>query len=316
MPYDLHMHSTASDGTDAPGSLARLVKDAGLSGFALTDHDTTAGLAEAAKAAKRLRIKFIPGIELSADPASIAPPEATPEATGTSADTGGKAPAVGTLHILGYHVRHDDPGLAHLGEQLRATRSKRNPEVVDKLQQLGVKIAYEEVLAVAGVPESAWGDPQAIDATGVIVGRPHIAQVLITKGYVKSVHEAFAKYIGFGGAAHTRKDRLSAKEAIEAIHAAGGAAVLAHPVQLRLPEDLLEHAVARLSDLGLDGIETRHSDHSPSDTEQFANYAERFGLVTTGGSDYHGSRKHVALGSVTAAENEAERLAEAAKRHA
>ncbi|XAL98063.1 PHP domain-containing protein [Phycisphaeraceae bacterium D3-23] len=307
MPYDLHMHSTASDGTDAPGDLARLVKDAGLAGFALTDHDTTSGLADAAAAAKRLRLKFVPGIELSADPGSIAPPEAG----GVASDT----PGVGTLHILGYHVRHDDAGLARLGERLRATRAKRNPEVVEKLQQLGVKIEYDEVLAAAGVPESAWGDAAAIDATGVIVGRPHIAQVLIAKGYVRSIHEAFAKYIGFGGAAHTRKDRLSAAEAIAAIHAAGGAAVLAHPVQLRLAEDLLEHAVARLADLGLDGIETRHSDHGPGDTEQFTDYAERFGLVTTGGSDYHGSRKHVALGSVTVTGEDAERLEAAAARH-
>ena len=301
MPYDLHMHSTASDGTDAPGSLARLVKDAGLAGFALTDHDTTAGLAAAAKAAKRLRIGFVPGIELSADPGSVAPPEA-------GGDAAGKSPSVGTLHILGYHVRHDDEGLAALGEQLRATRAKRNPEVVDKLQTLGVKIEYEEVLAAAGVPDSVWGDDAAIDATGVIVGRPHIAQVLISKGYVKSVHEAFAKYIGFGGAAHTRKDRLSATDAIDAIHAAGGAAVLAHPVQLRLAEELLEHAVARLKDMGLDGIETRHSDHAPADVERFAGYAERFKLVATGGSDYHGTRKHVALGSVTVSDEVTEAL--------
>jgi len=301
MAYDLHMHSTASDGTDAPGDLARLVKDAGLAGFALTDHDTTAGLAEAAASAKRLRIGFVPGIELSADPSSVAPPDG-------GGDANNAVPAVGTLHILGYHVRHDDPGLAALGERLRATRAKRNPEVVEKLQTLGVKIAYEEVLAAAGVPEGAWGDDAAVDATGVIVGRPHIAQVLIAKGYVKSVHEAFAKYIGQGGAAHTRKDRLSAEEAIDAIHAAGGAAVLAHPVQLRLPEELLEHAVARLKDMGLDGIETRHSDHAPADVERFAGYAERFKLVATGGSDYHGTRKHVALGSVTAGDGVAQEL--------
>lgn len=303
MAYDLHMHSTASDGTDAPGDLARLVKDAGLAGFALTDHDTTAGLAAAAQAAKRLRIGFVPGIELSADPSSVAPPH--PEDGG---DTKNAAPAVGTLHILGYHVHHDDPGLAALGERLRATRAKRNPEVVEKLQTLGVKIAYEEVLASAGVPEGAWGDDAAVDATGVIVGRPHIAQVLIAKGYVKSVHEAFAKYIGQGGAAHTRKDRLSAEEAIDAIHAAGGVAVLAHPVQLRLPEELLEHTVARLKDMGLDGIETRHSDHAPADVERFTAYAQRFNLVATGGSDYHGTRKHVALGSVRVGDGVAQEL--------
>lgn len=306
MTYDLHMHSTASDGTDAPEDLARLAKDAGLAGFALTDHDTTSGLAIAAKAAKRLRITFIPGIELSADPGSIAPPDEINEDT----------PRTGTLHLLGYHINHEDTGLLALGVRLREVRAQRNPEVIERLQSLGVKIEYEEVLAEAGVPEHAWNDAQALDATGIIIGRPHIAQVLIAKGYVKSIHEAFGKYLGFGGAAHVRKDRLSAEEAINAIHAAGGAAVIAHPVQLRLPEDQLEYALAKLTDIGLDGIEIKHSDHTPADVERFSQYAQRFNLITTGGSDYHGSRKHVTLGSVNVEDDVVTRLADAAARYA
>lgn len=263
---DLHMHSTASDGTDAPESLPALAKAAGLSAFALTDHDTTAGLQACAEAAKRLRIAFVPGIELSA----------SPQLDADSADA-----AMGTMHILGYYIRHDDPQLAEIQNWLREAREQRNPQIVEQLNKLGVKIDYEQVVEAAD---------------GGIVGRPHIAQVMVAKGYVKSMHEAFARYIGEGAAAHVRKDRLSPAKAIEAIHHAGGLAVLAHPVQLKLETpNQLEHIVARLTDLGLDGIEIYHSDHRPQDTQHFTQLANRFNLLTTGGSDYHGSRKTVKL---------------------
>ncbi len=265
---DLHMHSTASDGTDAPERLPRLVRDAGLSGFALTDHDTTEGLAACAKAAKRLKLRFIPGIELSANP---------------EIDAGRDDPPRGTMHILGYGVLHDDARLAEIQAWLRDARDQRNPRMVERLNALGVRIDYEEVVEAAD---------------GGIVGRPHIAQVMVRKGYVKSVHEAFARYIGEGQAAFTRKDRLSAADAIAAIQGAGGLAVLAHPVQLRLPDhEALVHVVKRLKDLGLAGIEARHSDHTPAEVERFTELADRYRLLTTGGSDYHGSRKSIALGA-------------------
>lgn len=271
MYCDLHAHSTASDGTDAPGDLPRLAKAAGLKAIALTDHDTTAGLAEFLAAAKKARIKAVPGIELSADPSVL---HAEPD----------KVARLGTLHILGYFI---DPESAHLAEieaRLREARAQRNPEMIERLKELGMNIDYEEVIEAAG-------------GAGGIVGRPHIGQVMMRKGYVKSIHEAFTRYIGQGGEAYVRKDRLSAEEAINAIHEAEGLAVLAHPTQLGIDHaDELEHAVAKLKNLGLDGIETRHSDHEPRDTERFMKLAEKLNLLTTGGSDYHGSRKTVELG--------------------
>jgi hypothetical protein len=291
---DLHAHSTASDGTDAPADLARLAKDAGLGCFALTDHDTTAGLVEAAAGAKKHKLTFIPGIELSASP-NLDRPSLTDEPE----DAGLR----GNVHILGYHIRHDAPDLARIAQQQREAREQRNPAMIEKLQALGVRIEYEEVLAAAGA--------EAHDGGGS-VGRPHIAQVMLSKGYVKSIHEAFAKYLGVGGAAYTRRDRLSAGEAIDAIHAAGGAAVLAHPVQMALDKAGIEHAIARLAAIGLDGVETLHSDHEPADTQFLTALADRFDLITTGGSDYHGSRKTIRLGSVLAPEDALERLAEAA----
>jgi len=290
MHCDLHTHSTASDGTDSPGDLPRLAKQAGLSAIALTDHDTTDGLPEFLAAAKRAKIKAVPGIELSADSAvlhdGVKPGEAVR----------------GTLHILGYFIRHDAPHLADIQARLREARDARNPEMIDKLKALGMKIEYDEVIAAAG---------------GNIVGRPHIGQVLMQKGYVKSIHEAFAKYLGRTGGAHVRKDRLSAEEAIEAIHGAKGLAVLAHPTQLGIDTPAhLEHAVAKLEKLGLDGIETRHSDHTPRDAEQFNRLAGKRGLLTTGGSDYHGSRKAVALGSQNVPLSVYEALLEASTRAA
>ena len=299
---DLHTHSTASDGTDAPGDLARLARDRGLSCFALTDHDTTAGLPEAEAAAKKLKITFIPGIELSASPnldlASGSLARARQE-DDQEAELGRR----GNLHILGYHVRHDAPELTRIARQQQEAREERNPAIIEKLQKLGVRIAYDEVLAIAGGADAS-------------VGRPHIAQVLLTKGYVKSIHEAFVKYLGIGGAAYTRRDRLSATAAIEAIHAAGGVAVLAHPVQMALDPAGVEHAVARLTTLGLDGIETRHPDHEPADVQRLTALADRYDLIPTGGSDYHGSRKAIRLGEVVCPEETLQRLAEAAAAYA
>ncbi|MEM1355899.1 MAG: PHP domain-containing protein [Planctomycetota bacterium] len=304
---DLHTHSTASDGTDAPGDLARLARDRGLSCFALTDHDTTAGLEEAAAAAKKLKVTFVPGIELSASPDL--------DAAGSGnvvrvADEDLQGPADlnrrGNLHLLGYHIRQDAPGLTRIARQQQRAREERNPAIIEKLQSLGVSIDYDEVLEAAG-------GENGTDLQGVSVGRPHIAQVLMTKGYVKSIHEAFLKYLGVGGAAYTRRDRLSAMAAIEAIHAAGGVAVLAHPVQMALDHAGVEHAVARLTTLGLDGLETRHSDHEPADVHRLTALADRYDLIPTGGSDYHGSRKAIQLGDVVCPDQTLERLARAAE---
>ncbi|MEM9881935.1 MAG: PHP domain-containing protein [Planctomycetota bacterium] len=284
---DLHLHSTASDGADAPGDLPRLCREAGLSCFALTDHDTTAGVAACAAAARRLKIDFVPGVELSANPA-----------------LDGGEPR-GTLHLLGHFVDPDHPRLAEVSARMRRTRAERNPAIITKLNELGVRITDDDLAEAAASSGGASG--------GVaMIGRPHIAQVLIEKGYVRTMHEAFTKYLGRRGAAYVRRDTLDAAEAIDVIHAAGGVVSLAHPVQLGLEDDVLEHAVSRLGAMGLDGIETRHSDHTPADVRKFNALAERFGLLTAGGSDYHGSRKTVSLNSQRVPRAVADRLREAA----
>lgn len=272
---DLHMHSTASDGTDAPFALGALAKAAGLSAIALTDHDTTAGLIAAAAGCAEAGIDFVPGIEVSADPAPILPPPANPD-----------APSSSTLHILGLFVRHDDPSLAAVSVRMEQARNHRNPAIVRKLNELGVRMGYDEVLELAASQGTA------------IIGRPHIAQVLLNKGYVKSIQDAFQRYIGSRGAAFIRRDRLHPAEAIEAIHRAGGLAILAHPVQLKcIDEDETAYAFRKLADMGIDGIESRHSDHPAALVQRYEQLAGRMNLATTGGSDYHGTRKNIALGS-------------------
>jgi predicted metal-dependent phosphoesterase TrpH len=257
---DLHCHSTASDGTFPPREVVRIAKEAGLSALALTDHDTVAGVAEAADEAAKLGVDFIPGIEISAE-----------------------YPRPGTLHMLGYGIDPANETLANLTERLIAGRMDRNQKLIDKLNELGVPITLDEVKAQAG---------------DGVMGRPHFAAVMVRKGVVSTTAEAFKLYLGQGGKAYLDKERLGPAEAIAMIHAAGGLAVLAHPVQLQKENDAqLKGELKNLVDFGLDGVEIIHSDHRESVVDKLSDWADEFGLVKTGGSDFHGSNKtHIKLG--------------------
>jgi len=258
---DLHSHSTASDGTFAPADVVRLAHQAGLVGLALTDHDTIAGLAEAAAAAESLGLAFLPGIEISAVP---------------PIDNG-------TLHILGYGIDPANAVLTEMARQLIDARDNRNPQIIAALQKLGVDITMDEALA---------------QAQGGVLGRPHIAALLLKKGVVKSIKQAFDDYLGQGGKAYYDKERLAPRDAIRRIRAAGGVPVVAHPVQLRATNDAqLERVLKDLVDLGLEGIAVLHSDHAPADVEKFERLAARYNLARTGGSDFHGTnKKDISLG--------------------
>jgi 3',5'-nucleoside bisphosphate phosphatase len=257
---DLHSHSTASDGTFAPADVVRLAKEAGLVGLALTDHDTIAGLSEASAAATEAGIDFLPGIEISCE-----------------------VPKPATMHMLGYGVDIHSQPLKELTSQLMAGRDDRNPRIIRRLNELNVAITMEEVEQQAG---------------GDVVGRPHIAAVMLKKGYVSSIKQAFDKYLATGGLAYFDRDRPTPKRGIELIRQAGGLPVLAHPVQLRTENDAqLERTVKDLADLGLAGIEVIHSDHDAAWFERCTRLADRFGLLKTGGSDFHGTnKKDVRLG--------------------
>ncbi|HWB52809.1 MAG TPA: PHP domain-containing protein [Tepidisphaeraceae bacterium] len=251
---DLHCHSTASDGTLTPTQVVQLAKDSGLSAMSLTDHDTVAGNMEAQAAAKKLGIDFVTGIEISAE-----------------------FPHPGTLHMLGYRVDPNNPALKNLTEQLLAGRDNRNPQIVAKLNEMNVAVTMEEWQA---------------EAKGAVLGRPQLAAILLRKGYVSSIKQAFDKYIGQGAPAYFDKERLTPRQAIERIRESGGLPILAHPVQLRLENDAqIERQVKDLLDFGLAGIEVIHSDHDAATIEKLIRLADKYKLLKTGGSDFHGSNK-------------------------
>jgi predicted metal-dependent phosphoesterase TrpH len=251
---DLHCHSTASDGTLAPRDVVKLARDSGLSALALTDHDTVDGIGEAASAAGDLNLDFIAGIEISAE-----------------------YPHPGTIHILGYGVDPRNDALKNLTATLLAGRDNRNPKIVAKLNEMGVAVSMKEWEAEAG---------------GAVLGRPQLAAILARKGYVSSIKQAFDKYIGQGAPAYFDKERLTPRQAIERIRSSGGLPVLAHPTQLRTTNDAeLERVIKDLVDVGLAGLEVIHSDFDAATVEQMNRIAGRFGLLKTGGSDFHGSNK-------------------------
>ena len=255
---DLHIHSVASDGDLAPAEVVHQAESKRLAAVALTDHDTLAGLAEAARAAAGLPVRFIPGVEISARFSG------------------------GTLHILGLGL---DPASAVLTETLRGLvqqRNRRNPKMIAKLQALGVDVTMDELRQVAG----------GADSDTAVLGRLHMAKLICRKGYVRTVTDAFRRYLGYGAAAFVDKERLAPAQAVEAIHAAGGLAILAHPSQLKCANSAqLERAVRWLVGHGLDGVEVYHSDHTPAQTRAYLGLARRLGLLVAGGSDFHGFGK-------------------------
>lgn len=252
---DLHLHTHYSDGTESPQRVVELAKEAGLSSIAITDHDNVDAFPEAKAAADKFGIELITGIEMSAS------------------DAGRE------IHVLGHLIDRDHAGLkAHLAIQ-QVRRVERCKEMVRRLNAAGVKIDAEEVLAFAGKGT---------------VGRPHIAHILLKHGYIKSVHEAFSKYLGPKDPGFVQGSPMAPAEVIRLILEAGGIPVLAHPIYI---ED--DPFIDTLVSQGLAGLEVYHSGHGPKEIERYEQIADRLGLLKTGGSDYHGTPKEgVPVGQV------------------
>jgi 3',5'-nucleoside bisphosphate phosphatase len=267
---DLHAHSTASDGLLSPSDLVRLADRQRLAGVALTDHDTIDGLAEAAAAAKEFpELTFVPGVELSA---------VSPQ---------------GTLHVLGLGIDPAAAPLRTLITQLIQARDERNPRIIAKLQALGVKIDMDDVRQAAQGPL-----PRDGAARSPVLGRMHMAEVLLDKGYARSIEDAFARYLGDNAPAYVDKERLSPRAVADAIHGAGGLAMIAHPVHLLFENfSQAQRLIRMLVEQGVDGLEAYHSEHSALQTRFFLDLASRLNLAVSGGSDFHGQVKpHVQLG--------------------
>jgi predicted metal-dependent phosphoesterase TrpH len=248
---DLHAHTTASYGELTPTELIAAAKAAGVGVLAVTDHDTTGGVAEATLAAEKAGIRLVPGVELSAEGAP------------------------GKCHLLGLNIDPADAALIETLTRISEARRVRNDRMAARLRSLGVDITLDEVTAAA--------------PRGANVGRPHFAALLIAKGAAKDNTEAFARFLSDDGPAYVEKETLSPAEAIRLIQGAGGRCFLAHPGLLRLARhETFETRLRDLKALGIDGLEAYYGKHSPVQNEQFVRLADKLGLMVTGGSDFHG----------------------------
>jgi predicted metal-dependent phosphoesterase TrpH len=251
---DLHMHTDCSDGLYRPSEVLSFVRKAEIVAFSITDHDTLAGYREVRTLLQEGDPELIPGLELSAGHEGV------------------------DLHLLAYLFDPEDPYLNSALAEFQSRRNQRAALMVEKLNDLGISIEFEQVAERAG---------------NAAIGRPHIAEVMFQQGQVPTYLSAFDKYIGNGKPAFVPKRNFTPPEAIDAVHKAGGVVILAHP---QIDETF--RYIEELAGLGLDGIEIYHSAHQQRHIEQFRHLAERFRLACSGGSDFHGREgRHGAIGS-------------------
>jgi len=253
---DLHIHTTASDGTFTPAQVVAHAKRLNLKAIAITDHDTLAGSSEALTIGIPAGLNFLTGVEISA----ASPPFYH---------------HAGSFHLLGYAIKLDDLILNQTLAKLQTARKNRNPAILARLNALGIAISFDEVCEESG---------------DVQLGRPHIAQTMIRKGIVSSMDEAFDQFLGTGKPAYVDKYRIECSKAIGAILGAGGIPVLAHPGLLEYEsDDQLDELIGQLKQIGIRGVEVFYSEHTADQIDLFAGLARRHDLLLTGGTDFHGS---------------------------
>lgn len=243
---DLHVHSSASDGRYSPAEIVRKAVASGLKVIALTDHDTVEGIAQALSTATEFpQLTVIPGVEISTDISN------------------------GEVHVLGYFIEYTKQSFRNSLEKMRNSRLERARKMVEKLRNLGCTIEWERVREIAG---------------NAAMGRPHIAQALLEKGYIGDFKEAFSKYIGHGCPAYVEREKLTPAEAVQLVLTANGLPVLAHPFTTVAVEEI----VKELKAVGLVGIETYYAGYSPENIKSLLGMADKYNLIPTGGTDYHG----------------------------
>jgi predicted metal-dependent phosphoesterase TrpH len=253
---DLHIHSTASDGSFTPAEILDHAQKLNLAAIAITDHDAIDGSREALRIGIPPSLNFLTGVEISA----AHPPF---------------FPGSGSFHILGYDIHLDNRDLNQALSKLQDARKNRNPSILKLLNKLGFQISLDEVNQEVGEGQ---------------LGRPHIAYAMVKKGFVTSIDEAFDKYLGTRGPAYVDKYRIECEQAIQIIRAAGGVPVLAHPALLNIENDQkLDALLQNLMKIGLAGIEVYYPGHTPQQIRQYTELAGKYGLLMTGGTDFHGT---------------------------
>lgn len=256
MAVDLHLHTNASDGAMSSDELVELAKNLKLSTISVTDHDSIEGIDNAIEAGERCGVEVVPGVEMSSDLEGQ------------------------DIHILGYFIDHHNPGLTQLLSRLRESRQERALKMVDRLREMGLEIYLKDVTEMAG--------------QGAL-GRAHVAKVLLKKGYIHDIQEAFDRYIGRNSPGYVGKEAYTVTQIIDIIKKVGGVAILAHPgisnVDNEIPQFVKD---------GLQGLEAYHSEHTPEQTEYYEKMAKELGIIVTGGSDCHGlgSSHGLIIGSV------------------
>ncbi len=277
---DLHLHTTASDGAFAPANLVRMAHEASLDCIAITDHDSTDGVAAAQEAGQNCGVRVIAGIEFNT------------MWHGQS------------VHILGYFVDMEHPELQTVVARQRDGRLYRAQKMVEKLAVLDLPLSWEDILE---------------RADGGAVGRPHIAKAMMEQGYVRDSNEAFAKYLGHGMPAYVEQPKLTPGDAVTLLHQAGGAAGLAHPYNVEGADQVdLDTLVPELADAGLDAIETYYTGYTAGQQAEILDIAERLDLIPTGGSDFHGGGilTQARLGAISVPPESLARLEAAVRQHA
>jgi predicted metal-dependent phosphoesterase TrpH len=242
---DLHLHTNKSDGRLSPAELVKLAHAGGVRRMALTDHDTTDGVEEAMAEGRRLGVEVIPGVELGTDSRS------------------------GDMHMLGLFLDYKDTTFQETMARFREGRIARVHKIVSNLAEVGVTISVDRVFEIAGEAS---------------VGRPHVAQALLEAGYIKSMPEAFEKWLAYGGPGDVPRDKLSPEDAIGLIHAVGGLAGVAHPYEGKNVLDQLPG----LAEAGLDGVETYYPNYGPDRVAELLGLCRTLGILPTGGTDFHG----------------------------
>lgn len=253
---DLHIHTTASDGTASPEEVVREAARLGLGAIAITDHDTAAGYLRAAAEGENCGLEVVPGIEISTKY--------------------GRA-----VHILGYYIDVASPALREVLDWIVRDRDERNVKMCALLQADGIDVSYDEMRA----------------RFGEVIGRPHFAELLIERGLARDMHDAFDRYVEKGRKYYQGRSFLSIERSIELIREAGGTPVLAHPFQYRLDDAGLRELIEHCMESGLEGLECRYSGYDEAMSGYLEKLAAEYGLVRTGGSDFHGeNKKEIRLG--------------------